>query len=285
MQNGEQNLTPEKLARFYYKYPLNAFPILDDAYNFSGLLLKRYVLNNLAEFKSLKTTVKDIIDKYVYYPNEGEIVRMIFGDKKIQEFPVFNRRGYLMGIWELSSFFRIFDKLPYAAYLNFRSIFNNLPLPVFVTDGDGKLMTFNIAMVQLSGIEQDDNRNMGRKIARLLPELGWTMDLDKGSGHCVTPSGDYHFQCKEIILENEQSLLLYTMIPFPDPLEVEDEVLTSTAEVTLTDAVEKVEKQYVIRALKQNNGNVSHAAEQLAVPRQTLQYKIVKYGLRPELFS
>jgi len=47
----------------------------------------------------------------------------------------------------------------------------------------------------------------------------------------------------------------------------------------LRDAVEELEKNLIIKALKQSHGNISHAASLLSIPRQTLQYKIKNLNL------
>lgn len=46
----------------------------------------------------------------------------------------------------------------------------------------------------------------------------------------------------------------------------------------LNQAVEKVEKEIISAALKQTNHNITKTAELIDIPRQTLQYKIKKYG-------
>ncbi len=48
----------------------------------------------------------------------------------------------------------------------------------------------------------------------------------------------------------------------------------------LREAMEQLEKEMIAHALKQWNGNISHAADSLEIPRQTLQYKVRKYGLK-----
>ena len=48
----------------------------------------------------------------------------------------------------------------------------------------------------------------------------------------------------------------------------------------LKEAMEQLEKEMIALALEEWNGNISHAADSLEVPRQTLQYKIRKYGLK-----
>ena len=47
----------------------------------------------------------------------------------------------------------------------------------------------------------------------------------------------------------------------------------------LKESLDKLESELISRALKDWNWNISHAADSLEVPRQTLQYKIKKYKL------
>jgi len=49
---------------------------------------------------------------------------------------------------------------------------------------------------------------------------------------------------------------------------------------SLKATIYEVEKQLIEKALKKSGGNITRAAELLEVPRQTLQYKIGKYGLK-----
>lgn len=48
----------------------------------------------------------------------------------------------------------------------------------------------------------------------------------------------------------------------------------------LTETVDKVESVMIVRALRQTGGNITKAAKLLKIPRQTLQYKIIKYNVR-----
>lgn len=50
----------------------------------------------------------------------------------------------------------------------------------------------------------------------------------------------------------------------------------------LNDVVEVIEKKMIIKALRKAGGNVSKAAKFLNIPRQTLQYKIMKYHIEIE---
>lgn len=50
--------------------------------------------------------------------------------------------------------------------------------------------------------------------------------------------------------------------------------------VSLKIAIENFEIEMIKNALKEVNGNISHAADNLEIPRQTLQYKIKKYKLK-----
>ncbi|MBO6269603.1 MAG: helix-turn-helix domain-containing protein, partial [Clostridium sp.] len=43
-----------------------------------------------------------------------------------------------------------------------------------------------------------------------------------------------------------------------------------------------VERSAVVRVLKENGGNVSRSARALGISRQSLQYRMRKYSIRPE---
>ena len=49
--------------------------------------------------------------------------------------------------------------------------------------------------------------------------------------------------------------------------------------LALTQVLEETEKSLVQEAIKQTEGNITHAAELLQIPRQTLQYKLIKYNI------
>ena len=49
----------------------------------------------------------------------------------------------------------------------------------------------------------------------------------------------------------------------------------------LADAIESVEQEQIRKALRLTGWNISRAATQLGISRNTLRYRIEKYGLRP----
>jgi DNA-binding NtrC family response regulator/tetratricopeptide (TPR) repeat protein len=51
---------------------------------------------------------------------------------------------------------------------------------------------------------------------------------------------------------------------------------------SLEDAVGSVEREHLVRALDETNWNISRAAARLGIPRNTLRYRVEKYGLRRE---
>ncbi len=50
--------------------------------------------------------------------------------------------------------------------------------------------------------------------------------------------------------------------------------------LNLNQLLEETEKNYIAEAMKQTAGNITHAAEILNIPRQTLQYKLNKYDIK-----
>lgn len=55
---------------------------------------------------------------------------------------------------------------------------------------------------------------------------------------------------------------------------------TYSSNKSLKEALEEVEKNLILEALEKTEYNISHAAQVLNIPRQTLQYKIGKYNLK-----
>ncbi|SHM34970.1 arginine utilization regulatory protein [Caldanaerovirga acetigignens] len=54
---------------------------------------------------------------------------------------------------------------------------------------------------------------------------------------------------------------------------------SSKSELPLEEAIESLEREIILKALKECEGNITKAAERLKIKRQTLQYKIKKYKL------
>lgn len=58
-----------------------------------------------------------------------------------------------------------------------------------------------------------------------------------------------------------------------------ENVTTTNAIKPLRETLQDVEKKILKQALNKSDGNISHAAQILDIPRQTLQYKIMKYRI------
>jgi Nif-specific regulatory protein len=55
--------------------------------------------------------------------------------------------------------------------------------------------------------------------------------------------------------------------------------------LTFDQAVEAVEKELIIEALKKVNGNRTRAAEELGITQRIINYKIDNYGIEPRRFK
>jgi len=275
---GKTILRPDELLRLFYKHPLEAFPVLDSAFSFSGLIQKRYIESASSSFSSAKTTIKGLIDRYVSQPVPGDIVRRIFGKAKIQPIPVLSREGVLLGVWELSFFFRVFDSTPMSAYLDFRSIFDALPVPLLIANDKEEVLSYNREFSLLSGILQNDRSVHKRRLLRVFKELGWTVRKERGAG-------------QKLCLSDAVYPLLTRKVPVPGgpPLKIflvlqhASEHL-NTQSLSLLPALEACERRFISAALKSCRGDISTAAERLGIPRQTLQYKLGKLNIAAELY-
>lgn len=65
------------------------------------------------------------------------------------------------------------------------------------------------------------------------------------------------------------------------PLRFRDKEIKESGK-SLKAALERVERELILDALEKTQYNISHTAHLLNIPRQTLQYKIAKYGLKKD---
>ncbi len=96
----------------------------------------------------------------------------------------------------------------------------------------------------------------------------------------------------EHVIEGAISLMDGDVLEFADlpasiqrhfeTLSQESVTLSIDPELTLKEAVEQLELQYVENAMKACNGNISRAAAMLEMPRQTLQYRLKKLNDKKE---
>lgn len=266
-----QSLQLDALLRLFYSHPLEAFPVLDDALSFAGLLEKRYVEAASRTYSSDKIKLKTLIDRYITHPQPGDIVKKMFGKAKIQPFPVLRTDGTLLGVWELSTFYRVFDSTPLAAHLDFQLLYDRLPLPVAVFDQHARLLSFNREFSLFSGLHQNDRSVYKRKQERIFKELGWTL-TGKNPRKLVTPDGEYLLVASAV----RSALETLTVL-----------VISRSHTATpgrMQDAVAALEKRYIIAAMEQAHGNISRAAELLGIPRQTLQYRLTRITLPTGIF-
>lgn len=86
-------------------------------------------------------------------------------------------------------------------------------------------------------------------------------------------NGDYIYIDKNI--ENEGKLFKYIVLDNDqDPADA-----NSIVDFSLDQVVDHIEKEIIIKTLNSYNGNITKTAEKLKIKRQTLQYKIKKYGI------
>ena len=80
--------------------------------------------------------------------------------------------------------------------------------------------------------------------------------------------------------DNEKALTEEMLeIPINSKARIKVESSFEIVETGLEQHLEKVEKEIILAALKKSDGNVSKAAKELGIKRQTLQYKLTKYDL------
>jgi len=85
---------------------------------------------------------------------------------------------------------------------------------------------------------------------------------------------------RAVLICDEEVIRSYHLPPSLQTAQSSD----TRARMTLPEAVEKVERELIVEALKETRGNQSRAAKLLGVTLRILNYKIKKYGLNPRSF-
>jgi DNA-binding NtrC family response regulator len=87
---------------------------------------------------------------------------------------------------------------------------------------------------------------------------------------------------ERVALLSEGTLVTAEVLGLPETsrAELTDAALEERT-VPLDDAVGSVEREHLLQALRQTNWNISRAAALLGISRNTLRYRLEKYGLRP----
>ncbi len=293
----ERILAPEELVRLFYRYPINGFPVLDDEYRFSGVVQKRYIVNSLPEFRANRMDTRRIIEKHVYCPAEGDIVRLIFGDRKIQPFPVLHRHGRYLGEWSLSKFFQVFDTGTLSGLIEYEQVFSGMPYPVLIIDERGLVLAGTAVFAQ-QFFPVTDGQGERKKLKSLARKAGWDCE-DRTDGIRLQNGPGYVCHADLVPIEQKNGKRLQLAL-FGSSSSPRGEAAGSLAgeeradldkagalaqahlphEKTLVAAVENLEMTMIRNTLDECGFNVSWAAARLDIPRQTLQYKMVKYGIR-----
>ena len=86
---------------------------------------------------------------------------------------------------------------------------------------------------------------------------------------------------ERLALLSEGPLVAAEMLGLPEPRPPQGQRGRTEQAIPLQEAVGSVERTHILEALSQTRWNISRAAAQLGVPRNTLRYRIEKYGLRP----
>jgi transcriptional regulator with AAA-type ATPase domain/tetratricopeptide (TPR) repeat protein len=91
---------------------------------------------------------------------------------------------------------------------------------------------------------------------------------------------------ERVALLSEGTVVTAEMLGLPEvrPRELREAQRPAEA-VLLGEAVGSVEQEHILEALRQTSWNISRAAARLGVSRNTLRYRIEKYGLRPGMTS
>jgi len=135
---GGKAVRMSEIMRLFYKYGVDAIPVLDKKGKLQGLLDKKLVLHDADDAQSIDKPFYKSVDKYLLSPGEAEFLSLVSGLPDESRFPVIDRKGQFLLLWDkkkmLTGYYSRKDS-PAADPDNFfREILNKLPFSFLVTD-------------------------------------------------------------------------------------------------------------------------------------------------------
>jgi len=162
----------------------------------------------------------------------------------------------------------------------------NLTIPPLKDRGDDILILANLFIEQLNPLFGKNVKGLSEEVNQLFKEYSWPGNV-REMKHCIEGIMNIVENDDEIKLENLPSNFL-------DPIQIENhnhysnhsfstqsslDHSESINNGSLRSITDSIEKESIIKALEKTKGNVSEAAKLVGMKRQTLQYKMNKFGI------
>jgi len=219
--------------------------------------------------------------------------------------PVLNLKGEKIGIWNEAEILRALATLKErektlvkeeeksetahdrSDYWLAKLLLSGIPYPMFARSRNGEALFYNTYFEKeiLSLIFfKNSIKTFEAFLSHLLKDIQARAALRGPLPNILkTDIKQLNKTVRIINLEHEGSLIGYLFIFETEEQSSGDIANLIESGISLDDAIEKIEKGIIARALKENGNNISHTALALNIKRTTLQNKMKRYKMKLEI--
>ncbi len=301
---GTITIKMKDIIRLFFKYDIDALPLLDKKDKFKGFINKDIIIQDATDSEYIDKPFSKFIGKYLSYPDEEKFLFFVSSLVEDFKFPVIDIKGELLFLWDkkklLNSYYNISkkenaheqsDEQPYP----YKEVLNILPFNILMTDPEGEIFFINKRF--LKDFDFEDNILPGQKLNKIFPNIN--MILAKQNFFPKIFNITYrHLKWYYIILKS-RTTYIYIFSKAEEQFKMNEESQSGSVDSTeiksnkkvkakqespkkpasLPKIIENKETGIIKKILQENNWNITKAARILNIPRQTLQYKISKYKI------
>ena len=300
--NTKKNIRIKDIMRLFFKYEIDSLPVLDKKNNFKGLINKEAIIRDATDAGFIDKSFSKLTNKYLFYPDEEKFLIFISNLSEQFKFPVIDVKGEFLFLWDkkklLNSYYNLSakdKKFDMTADMFYKKILNILPFNILLTDSENKIIFANESFLR----NFDFNRTilLEHNLNNFFPTINNILTKQNlfPKTHSITyrhikwyytflkynSSFIYIFSLTEEKLKIHDRDFLFSV----DSLEIrskrgkyQNQNKKQIAK-SLPNIIKNQETDIIKKVLEKNEWNITKAAKELNIPRQTLQYKISKYKI------
>ncbi len=292
--------TLKELIHYFYKYPMNFFPVVEKNNSLVGIILKKSSLKDVNDMERLKTNLKEFISDNIKIKKDINTEDIIKELEKYESFPIISTDGDIELI-DYDEFCKIYLGMD---DINFKSIVKKIRVGFLIFDINGKVLFKNDFF---SFIEE---KSLNFDLEQIINEIFINIDNESGIFEGII---DINFDDVEIsyILysyiekdKNDNNIIIASLFPKSEKITTENEAnkyscvdinqYTLSFEDTISedflnkmdkenfsikDYISNIEKNILKTVLEKLNYDIDAVCKKLKMNKDEIEFKIKLYSL------
>jgi transcriptional regulator with PAS, ATPase and Fis domain len=251
-------LTKIEALKLFYSMGIEAIPIVDKGGRIVAVMQKSDVVASTVVVEAVSSSIKELIRECSTKEREGLLQVLLKGFVNSPLVPVMDVEGKVVDFWSKVDVIMAWEGLMEEGSASSWSILEQLPQAVLVIDKEGKIVYRNQAAKKIFEDFKDEDIILFLKNVQVPSHA---QKINFAGQHLI-------FDAVPLLQHKERVGIVYTFYEQKD------------FSTPLAESLRMQERSIIEAALQQSGGCVSKCAKLLKVPRQTLQYKMKKLGIK-----